>query len=1011
MLESTQQNAALIGKLEPSGEIGLVSPKATSSSTQHSSIDLYGTPGSTTKFDVWYSSSGSTNHLYYWDYQKREYVYICGNGMPNGTSKRYTVNNLAPGDYTFVAAAYRSGQWYDAALFVTVPLPPESLVTYTKSNMIFKIDQTFIDILGSARTTRFTDKNNAAYSSMYGLVGGAKPFSGAKMEMHWTRTLPWDIDAIAGQPIKINTGNFLAHAYAMVAQNTDMTQGPIHEIGHNFDSHKWVFEGEATANILVYYYFLTTGEKMALAGRNRYFQGADYKIYLKSYAGDISYKCYDESIPYGIYSPFALTYRFACIMDEIGTLPFKKTYAYFSSLQPYEVPPTSLGKLNLFIEKLRDYSDVDVLSMFTSQEKAVFGTKFGGTLAYPKVGIILIHGLGGSNMKVSGQYVWDPPKTFVEQKLDFSAMNNQIRKLFMYENGQPVNNGVSVVANETAFFDPFATLKTNLTTKFSGKYSVDLFTYDWRQSNITTANQLQSHIALKGYQYVYLVAHSMGGLVSSQFMKNDANRAKVRRLITVGTPYSGAASTLYAMETGEKSEFWSDVATSAEVMKELYINMPSMYQLYPTSRHPDYVIRNGATLSYSTAMNFIRTRPFALIGGTGAVKAMFSAGTSFQSGLMIGGEQIAEYYGKVDYIVGYTHNTINKVQYNTLNGNVTALDISSGDGTVLISSASNDKTSSVSNPADNVYFYTASHTGLLKNASVITKIGNLIIAASKGTTAAYAPPNPNLPTSESNFLITARGWASDEDGRRIMFITDGIGEVRFADSTGFGIVTRGNALVSTSSGEEVGTIFPLDVNGKRVQYVLNRDVYSVALEEIREAAEIKVQYTDFGYFDISETYFDLDDFEAVTVQLDSSEKIRFYSEAEEFFPAKMEDNLEEMNTDNLKDILSDDLYDELVRSNSQFHCVFTENLQDIGFERESTKLEVTKVVESIENGIPDVIAIQTRKNGMMYLVKDLDTLDIVTDDASNITVTEVVQGRIVPSNEAYVVAENRTAIS
>jgi len=45
------------------------------------------------------------------------------------------------------------------------------------------------------------------------------------------------------------------------------------------------------------------------------------------------------------------------------------------------------------------------------------------------------------------------------------------------------------------------------------------------------------------------------------------------------------------------------------------------------------------------------------------------------------------------------------------------------------------------------------------------------------------------------------------------------------------------------------------------------------------------------------------------------------------------------------------------------------------------------------------------------ITENLDTLDIITDDASKIIVSEVVQGRIIPHGEPYDMAESRITIS
>lgn len=68
-----------------------------------------------------------------------------------------------------------------------------------------------------------------------------------------------------------------------------------------------------------------------------------------------------------------------------------------------------------------------------------------------------------------------------------------------------------------------------------------LFSYDWRKSNIESAEKLNAFIDTineGGKLKVDIVAHSMGGLVSSHLLKNHDE--KVDKYLSFGTPYEGA---------------------------------------------------------------------------------------------------------------------------------------------------------------------------------------------------------------------------------------------------------------------------------------------------------------------------------------------------------------------------------------------------------------------------------------------------------------------------------------
>ena len=82
------------------------------------------------------------------------------------------------------------------------------------------------------------------------------------------------------------------------------------------------------------------------------------------------------------YHYYGLCYNFMKIKECTGWEPFKQTFRYFNSLASQSVPTTNMGKLNLFIIKLRDYSGQNVIGMLTTQEKNIYATKFGGAIEY-----------------------------------------------------------------------------------------------------------------------------------------------------------------------------------------------------------------------------------------------------------------------------------------------------------------------------------------------------------------------------------------------------------------------------------------------------------------------------------------------------------------------------------------------------------------------------------------------------------------------------------------------------
>ena len=86
--------------------------------------------------------------------------------------------------------------------------------------------------------------------------------------------------------------------------------------------------------------------------------------------------------------------------------------------------------------------------------------------------------------------------------------------------------------------------------------------YDWRQSNIISAEQyllpvIQQAKQETGASKVDLIAHSMGGLVARSYLQGNNYANDVNQLITLGTPHTGASGAYQAWEGGQYPETWN----------------------------------------------------------------------------------------------------------------------------------------------------------------------------------------------------------------------------------------------------------------------------------------------------------------------------------------------------------------------------------------------------------------------------------------------------------------------
>ena len=396
-LKSSRNNGEVVVEFERLfGKDTELSTKATGVLTP--SISVTNINPTSMTINVTYPQDGAWGNqlqIYHWLDDNWNDVTSLGYYVKNGS---YTINNLVPGEQYSIYFKYYDHQNYcwppdtdNTITYVRASWPPEELTSYSMTNMTFQLDKCLIDQfnLSSGKLTRFLTKVDDAYAQFYDLVGGDKPFDGATMQLKSARYLPPGREGLSGQPIQWNTFSddytygSIAHVLQMNKLNVDLTEIPLHEIAHNFDSWKWSFESEAIGYLMVYYYFGSTNESMAVAGCNIAFNGNSYKTYMKSHADRFN-GCvnYDVSIPYGVYSPYGLAYNLSVIADAIGWQPFKDTFRYFEALDYSLIPNTCIGKFNLFLSKLKDYSGKDVFAMFTTQEKLVYQRKLGGTIAY-----------------------------------------------------------------------------------------------------------------------------------------------------------------------------------------------------------------------------------------------------------------------------------------------------------------------------------------------------------------------------------------------------------------------------------------------------------------------------------------------------------------------------------------------------------------------------------------------------------------------------------------------------
>ncbi len=303
-------------------------------------------------------------------------------------------------------------------------------------------------------------------------------------------------------------------------------------------------------------------------------------------------------------------------------------------------------------------------------------------------------------------------------------------------------------------------------------YDLKFFSYDWRRSNVEAAEELESFIDDNGYDEVVLVGHSMGGIVASAYMaRSEENKAKVDKLITLGTPYLGAPKALYMLETGNFFEDFTDILLSKS-FKSIAKNFPSIYELLPTEMYfslnnTSYIdkfednlgLENDRTrkLDFDEVYSLLASRDFARTSD-GRVKDMLGAAFDLQNSLFTDKHISSEVDSYI--IVGYGKDTILGIEEafdhsGEYKGTKSLRVANSGDGTVPLASSTIGFTAD----EDRLYYVEETHVDLMKNADVLDLVNNII----RGEAEEYNKTviSKSLPES-----INLKGWIDTDDSER-----------------------------------------------------------------------------------------------------------------------------------------------------------------------------------------------------------------------------------------------------
>jgi pimeloyl-ACP methyl ester carboxylesterase len=240
----------------------------------------------------------------------------------------------------------------------------------------------------------------------------------------------------------------------------------------------------------------------------------------------------------------------------------------------------------------------------------------------PAAPVIFIPGIGGTELYDRNELIWVNTWRLVASQLPILSLFQMDWLLPLrltsdgatpYYDGHAIATGDVMRRGQTDIYSGLLSeLKADGYTE--GK-NLFIFPYDWRQDLAAASAQLGRQVdqvlARTGARQVVLIGHSMGGLVSRQYVVSGG-APKVKATIALATPFLGTPMAYRALEYGWDMGLklpgtkWS--ALAPKDVKLLAQNFPSVYQLAPSRQYYDwypdgYLTRSGRSLPFDQAVS------------------------------------------------------------------------------------------------------------------------------------------------------------------------------------------------------------------------------------------------------------------------------------------------------------------------------------------------------------------------------------------------------------------------
>ena len=365
----------------------------------------------------------------------------------------------------------------------------------------------------------------------------------------------------------------------------------------------------------------------------------------------------------------------------------------------------------------------------------------------PKTPLILIPGIGGSELKINEMKVW-AEDTGHGGKFSYLYPKNEnvwLNEDKMGEFGEDDYYDVLRMKTDGITSEANIGLTGNLVVRayqgaidffISNGYELNkdffVFPYDWRKDISGTKSFLDEEIqqikTQTGSAKVDIVAHSMGGLVARNYIADASKALNVRKLFTLGTPHLGSVSSLKALRYGNclKYPVGSFCLSLAPLeMRDVVQNMISNYELVPSQVYYNFYSGedNNHLYPYKTELGVLNYAQIkTLLTGFGHNTQLLNPSETFHAL----DSSLSNTNGvEVTIIAGSGQNTLGQIIEEKNHKDIMNIN---GDGTVpLLSASLIDYSKSLVLLGDALVFYTnQNHGSLVASGPALNLVKNIL---------------------------------------------------------------------------------------------------------------------------------------------------------------------------------------------------------------------------------------------------------------------------------------------